>query len=267
MPLASGLYFHLSQDGVVETPPVVLLHGVGGMHLFWPPQIRRLPGYRVFALDLPGHGKSNHGGGLQTVEAYAQQIVAWMETVDLHRAVFVGHSMGGAIALNLSTKFPEHVLGLGLFSSGVRLNIPHDILADASSTTTFYKSIESLVSWSFGSSVSEQLLEVTASRFREVRPSVLCGDLIASEQFDCNERLAEIRLPALVLCGEEDRIAPLRYSQLLARIIPGAILQIIPQAGHMVMLEQPDLVAKSLVAFLEKIPYHAGEVNSHVPGN
>jgi pimeloyl-ACP methyl ester carboxylesterase len=261
MPLASGLYFHFSQDGVVETPSVVLLHGIGGMHLFWPPQIRRLPGYRVFALDLPGHGKSNHGGGLQTVEAYTEQIVAWMETVNLHRAVFVGHSLGGAIALNLSRQYPERALGLGLFSSGVRLHIPQDILADASSTATFYKSVESLVSWSFGSSVSEQLSESTASYWREVRPSVLCGDLIASEQFDCNEQLAEIRFPTLVLCGEEDRIAPLRYSQLLARIIPGAVLQVIPQAGHMVMLEQPALVAKSLVDFLDKIPYHAGEVN------
>jgi pimeloyl-ACP methyl ester carboxylesterase len=261
MPLASGLYFHFSQDGVVETPAVVLLHGIGGMHLFWPPQIRRLPGYRVFALDLPGHGKSNHGGGLQTVEAYAAQIVAWMETVNLHRAVFVGHSLGGAIALNLSKQYPERALGLGLFSSGVRLNIPQEILADASSNATFYKSVENLVSWSFGASVSAQLSEFTASRWREVRPSVLYGDLIASEQFDFNEQLTEIRLPTLVLCGEEDRITPLRYSQLLARIIPGAILQIIPQAGHMVMLEQPDLVAKSLVAFLEKIPYHAGEVN------
>jgi pimeloyl-ACP methyl ester carboxylesterase len=267
MPLASGLYYHLSQDGVVETPPVVLLHGVGGMHLFWPPQIRRLPGYRVFALDLPGHGKSNHGGGLQTVEAYTEQIVVWMETVNLHRAVFVGHSLGGAIALNLSKQYPERVLGLGLFSSGVRLNIPQDILADASSAATFYKSVESLVSWSFGSSASAQLADFTASRWREVRPSVLYGDLIACEPFDCNEQLAEIRLPTLVLCGEEDRIAPLRYAQLAAHIIPGAVLQVIPHAGHMVMLEQPDLVAKSLAAFLEEIPYHAGEVNYHVPGN
>jgi pimeloyl-ACP methyl ester carboxylesterase len=267
MPLSSGLYYHLSQEGVVETPPVVLLHGVGGMHLFWPPQIRRIPGYRVFALDLPGHGKSNHGGGLQTVEAHAEQIVAWMETVNLHRAVFVGHCLGGAIAQTMSTQYPERVLGLGLICSGMRLNIPEEIMADASSTATYYKSIENLVSCSFGASVSAELSGSTASHLREVRPSVLVGDLMASEHFDGNERLAEIRVPTLVLCGEEDRITPLRYSQLLAHISPGAVLQIIPQAGHMVMLEQPEMVAKYLVAFLEKIPYHAGEVSSYVRSN
>ena len=264
MPLASGLYFHLSQEAVEETPPVVLLHGLGGMHLFWPPQIRRIPRYRVFALDLPGHGKSSQGGGLQSVEAYADEIVAWMEAVSLHRAVFVGHCLGGAIALSLGMRYPERVLGLGLVASGMRINIPQDIQADASSEATYYKAVQRLVSWSFGSEVPEQLTEFAAEQLRAVRPSVLNGDLLALEGFDCNERLAEIRLPTLIIGGEEDRITPVRYSQLLAHIIPGAVLQVIPQAGHMLMLEQPDLVAKGLVDFLEKVPYHAGEVNQHV---
>ena len=266
MPLAAGLYFHLAQDGFVETPPVVLLHGAGGMHLFWPPQIRRLPGYRIFALDLPGHGKSDQGGGLQTIDSYAEQVLAWMEAVQLHRAVFVGHSMGGAIALTLAIQNAEHVLGLGLLSTGVRLYIPPDLLADAASPTTFYKAVESLVSWSFGLSVPERLVELAANHLREVRPSVLYGDLLACDRFDCTERLADIRLPTLILCGSEDRMTPPRYSQLLARVIPEALLEEIPQTGHMLMLEQPDAVGKSLTNFLGQIPYHAGEVNWHVSG-
>ena len=267
MPLAAGMYFHLIQDGIVETPPVVLIHGAGEMHLFWPPQTRRIPGYRVFAIDLPGHGKSGQGGGLQSIDSYVDQILAWMEAVQLHRAVFVGHGMGGAIALSLGVQHPERVLGLVLISTGLRLPVPPDLLADSASPTTFYKAVKNIVSLAFGTCALEQQLELASSRISEVRPSVLYGDLLACDRFDCTGFLANIRLPTLIICGTEDRITPLRYSQLMAQVIPGAFLDEIPQSGHMVLLEQPDLVAKSLVDFLKLIPFHAGEVNYHVPGN
>jgi pimeloyl-ACP methyl ester carboxylesterase len=267
VPVTAGMYFHLFQEGVVETPPVVLIHGVGGMHLFWPPPIRRLPGYRVYALDLPGHGKSNQGGGLQSVDAYAEHIVTWMEAVHLHRAIFVGHGMGAGIALALSTHYSERVLGLSLISSGVRFNIPHDLLADASGTATFHKAVENLVSCSFGPDVPENSVVFFAERLREVRPSVLYGDLLACDCFDYTEKLPDLRVPTLILSGDQDRITPLRYSQLMAQIIPDAVLQVVPKAGHMVMLEQPDMVAKYLMVFLTQIPYHAGEMNQYVPGD
>jgi len=61
MPIASDLYYHVyHEDNIL---PVVLIHGAGGNHLYWPSEIRRLPGFRVFALDLPAHGKS--GGRAQ----------------------------------------------------------------------------------------------------------------------------------------------------------------------------------------------------------
>jgi pimeloyl-ACP methyl ester carboxylesterase len=267
MPLAAGIYYNFTQDGFFETPPIVLLHGVGGMHLFWPPQIRRLPGCRVFSLDLPGHGKSDQGGGLQTIDSYAEQVLGWMEAVQLHRAVFVGHSMGGAVALSLGVRHPERVLGLGLFSTGARLNIPPELLADAASPTTSYKAIDSLVSWSFSTSAPERLIELAANRMREVRPSVLHGDLLACTRFDCTEHLGDLQVPALILCGSDDRLTPVRYSQFIADVIPGATLEIIPNAGHMVLLEAPEAVGQSLVAFLKKIPYHAGEENWNVSGD
>ena len=63
MPVAADLYYHIyegSEEG--RRPPVVLIHGAGGTHLHWPSEVRRLPGYRVLALDLPGHGKSGGAG-------------------------------------------------------------------------------------------------------------------------------------------------------------------------------------------------------------
>ena len=123
MPVSADLYYHFyegSNEG--QRPSVILIHGAGGNHLYWPSEIRRLPGYRVFALDLPGHGKSG-GRGQQSISTYAEVVLEWLESVGIHSAVFVGHSMGGAIAMTLALDHPEHVLGLGLVSAGARLRV------------------------------------------------------------------------------------------------------------------------------------------------
>ena len=121
MPVAADIYYHYFEGSTEGAKPtVVLIHGAGGDHLHWHPNIRRLPDYRVFALDLPGHGKSG-GRGQQSISAYAASILDWMEAMGLHSAVIVGHSMGSAVALKLVLDHPQHVLGLGLVGGGARL--------------------------------------------------------------------------------------------------------------------------------------------------
>jgi pimeloyl-ACP methyl ester carboxylesterase len=73
------------------------------------------------------------------------------------------------------------------------------------------------------------------------------------------ESITTIRTPTLVITGQDDQMTPIRYSQYLADHIPNAWLKIIPDAGHMVMLEQPDSVANALTDFLAIIPYHPGQ--------
>jgi pimeloyl-ACP methyl ester carboxylesterase len=74
MPVKSELYYHLYQGSGYETLPVVLIHGAGGTHLSWPPEVRRLAGVRVYAIDLPGHGKSP-GRGQQSIAGYARSVL------------------------------------------------------------------------------------------------------------------------------------------------------------------------------------------------
>ncbi|MCU0484626.1 MAG: alpha/beta hydrolase [Anaerolineales bacterium] len=253
MPVAEALYYHLNQGAETDLP-VVLLHGAGGMHLSWPTEIRRLTGCRVFALDLPGHGRSNHVGGLQSVEAYAQSVQSWLEAVGLYRVVILGHSMGGAIAMQMACQFPKQVLGIGLISTGPRLPVPPDLLAAAANSTTFYKAREILASISFGANASPRLVEMVGKRLSEMRPSVLHGDLIACDRFDASTLVDKIQCPALVVCGVEDQLTPLRSSQFLAVKIPNAQLVTIQNAGHIVMLEQPQAVAAALAAFLQGMP-------------
>jgi len=255
MPISGDVYFYLyegSQEG--QKPPIVLLHGAGGNHLYWPPSVRRLSGYRVYAVDLPGHGKSR-GRGQQTIQAYRDCILSWMEEIKLHSAVFIGHSMGSAIVMSLALEQPQHILGLGLVGSGARLKVSKILLETASSPTTFHNAIDTIVSWSFAPQAPEQLKVLAAKRMIEIRYSVLYNDLLACDAFDVSEHVDKIQCPTLVMCGEQDKMTPKRYSQFLADRIPHSNLAVIPDAGHMVMLEQPDIVADSLSAFLEGIYY------------
>ncbi len=257
MPIASNIYYFQSKLGGGDNLPVVLIHGVGGTHLHWPSEVRRLTKLRVYALDLPGHGRSGHIG-LQTIDAYADSILTWMEAAKIHRAAFVGHSMGGAIALTLARKHAEFVLGLGLISTGVRLRANPAILENITNNQSFPTVVSLIISKSFSKYANLRLVELATKRLYETRPSVLHGDFTACDNFNMMESISTIRTPTLVLCGQDDEMTPLRYSQYLNDNIKDSQMVVIPDAGHMVMLEKPQMISQTLGGFLRKIRYQPG---------
>lgn len=259
MPVSGNLYFSQHCEKITENPPLVLIHGAGGTHLYWPPEIRRLSGYCVYAIDLPGHGRSEFCDGQQTIGDYARYLVQWLESIHLRRAVFIGHSMGSAIALDLAIHHPEYVVGLGLISAGARLRVHPDLLNYAADITTYLKATDLLVSCSFSANASPRLVELASKRMLETRQSVFLGDLQACDHFDVMDRLETVQPPTLVVCGSDDQMTPIRYAQFLSNTIPNARLSVIPGAGHMVMLEQPRLVTESLLSFLLELSFNPGE--------
>ncbi len=257
MPTALGLYYFASGEDLLARPPVILIHGAGGDHLYWPPQIRRLPDQRVLAVDLRGHGKSP-GIGHQTIDDYARDVIEFASALKLNQIVIVGHSMGSAIALHVAIHFPRRVLGLGLLGGGARLRVAPAIMQSASDASAFSAAIHLITDLSFASRTGPRLRELAERRMGEMRPSVLYGDFLACEAFDAAEQLSKITAPTLILCGAEDRMTPPRKSRFLQEHIAGARLEVLPDAGHMVMLEQPERVARHLLAFLDSIPYQSG---------
>jgi pimeloyl-ACP methyl ester carboxylesterase len=257
MPFAANIYYFEHQGDNSYTPPIVLIHGAGGSQLHWPAPIRRLSGFPIYALDLPGHGKSI-GRGYQSINAYVECVLEWMNAVELRQAVFVGHSMGGAIALSLGLDHPERVLGLGIVGSGARLKIDPVLLESASRKETFPATIETITEWAFDPQADHRLVELAAKRMAEVRPSVLHSDFLACDSFNKLDSLESLSAPTFILCGEHDKMTPPRYSQYLADHISGAKITIISDAGHMVQLEKPALVAEALREYFSSIPYQPG---------
>lgn len=254
MPSKENIYYH-AYKGIGEGDiPLVLIHGAGGNYLSWPSNIRRLPGCHVFALDLPGHGKSV-GRGYQSIAGYADEVAKWMQAIQLKHAVIMGHSMGSAIAAQIALDSSELASALILGGSAAKLRVSPALLEASGSTTTFPKANEMIVQWSFFQGSSQRLKELICSRMMEVRPSVLNGDLVACNSFDLDARLKEITLPVLVVCGEADRMVPLSRSQYLASMIPGAKLETIPKAGHMFMLEQPERTEEVVLSFIHNLSF------------
>lgn len=250
MPYQDALYYYAYHARDRDRTPLVLIHGAGGDHLHWPVQMRRMSGFRVYALDLPGHGKSK-GHGLQRIDGYAQAVLDWLNGMEIPRAVLIGHSMGSAICLWMALHHPDRIWGAGLVGAGPRLPVNPALLEETGHSATFPNAVDKIVKWSFSPDTERSLVETARERMLETRPSVLHGDFKACHEFDVAGRLAEIKIPAQVVCGEDDKMVPLSLSRELARGIPEADLEIIPGTGHMMMIEKPQAVAEVVRSFLE----------------
>jgi len=257
MPIVAGLHYYYHEGGDPNKPPLLLIHGEGGDHLSWPSEVRRLPGYRVYALDLPGHGHSE-GPGLQSVPAYVDSLLQFMNRCSLSRAVLVGQGLGGAIALALACRSAERLAGLVLVASGARLPVAAALLENADNASTYPAALQALLSGMCTTTTDPRLQQAVSGRLSAVRRTLLVGDLRACESVDLQAELASIRTPVLVVCGTEDRLTPLRLSEQLAGAIPGAALQTIDGSGHLVALEQPRRLAGLLSVFLATVAYHPG---------
>jgi pimeloyl-ACP methyl ester carboxylesterase len=239
--------FYVHRTSVEEGPAVLFIHGAGGTHRHWGHQLQGLKGVNRYAVDLPGHGGSA-GGGQTSIAGYAQVIVEVLDALRLDRATLVGHSMGGAISQYLALEHRQRVEGLVLVDTGARLRVLPSFLEGL--LEDFPSTVEMMLGWAYSSDCPPDLRQLGRNEWLENEPSVVHGDFAACDNFDVMGRLDRIGCPTLVLCGEDDRLTPPKYAHFLQGNIPGASLTVIPHAGHMVMLEQPELVNQAIEEFL-----------------
>jgi pimeloyl-ACP methyl ester carboxylesterase len=230
--------------------PLLFVHGSGADHTLWGYQFQALKRhYSIAALDLNGHGRSprREGDGLKT---YTEDVLAVIEA--LEEPVFlVGHSLGGAVALNVALESPESLRAIGLVGTGAKLRVHPQILSLIDED--FIKAVELILSWAFAPNPSSEIYQRAQGQMVQNGPEILKRDLSTCDRFDVMDRLHEMAVPALIICGRDDELTPIKYSEYLRDNLPEARLEIIEGAGHMVMLERPDELNSILARFAQEL--------------
>lgn len=198
------------------------------------------------AVDLPGHP---HGAALDRIEALAGALAPAVESLDGPRAL-VGHSLGGAVALELARTRPALVDGLVLIASGARLPVPEAVLDSVHSDPAAER--RRLME----ACVADPDLPISGevgAALAECDDAVLAADYAACAAADLRGRLAAVRAPALVIAGGDDRLTPPWLSEELARELPMAQLILVPGARHMPMADADGTVNLLAAAFLARL--------------
>ena len=242
-------YFYASAGSASAMhPALVLLHGSGGDSSVWHEQIAALAGgQHVIAVDLPGHGQSG-GTPAASAEHHARWLKLLAEALDLPAFVLAGHSMGGCIAQQFAHMYPEALAGLILAGTGLRFEIPagyFDLLRH-----DFDEACMVSCRQAYACAMAASVIERGCAMLHRNGPGVLKSDLELCAAFDGTPWAHGISLPCLILCGELDAITPRALSERLAITIPGSCLACIPNAGHMVMQEQPELFNRAVADFI-----------------
>ncbi len=247
---------------------LVLLHGQPGLGADWQPVIAALPAsVRAIAVDRPGHGSSPlPGGGL---EVNAAAVLDVFDKRGIDRAVLVGHSYGGGVALQVAATAPERVEALILLASVGPdcLNIFDWLLA-----APVLGAALSRFAWQWTPAFARAVLRLMSKRNGQSRHpnwevwgharwdnGPLWRTFLAEQKALVREApsyaglAASISVPALVVTDPRDQMVPFKTALALSEVLPDARMHLIERAGHHLPLRAPEAVARQIVAFLETL--------------
>lgn len=269
--LGDGLLLHYLEEGANGSVPLLLLHGFSGSSDAWGGgllhDLAMRTDRRVIAVDLPGHGLSDDPGASAryALPAVARTLVEFLEALGIPRAVWIGYSMGGRVALGTAVLHPERIAGLVLESTSPGLPTAEEREVRRASDETLAARIDERGIEAFVDYWSELPLFATQRqlpsdvralmrrRRLENRPAALAACLRGmgtGSQPSFWEDLGGLTMPSLILIGEQDP----KFSKLGRRMvgrIPTAKLMEVPGAGHAVHLEKPVEWSAAVVAFLD----------------
>lgn len=250
------LHYDVRGDG----PTLLFLHAFPLDLTMWDAPAEALAQlYRVVRFDCRGLGQTPPGEGLLTMERIADDAVALLDHLGLSRAVVVGCSMGGYAAFALVRRHAQRLRGLVLADTRAEADTPEGRQGRAQLAERVRLEGAAAVREAF----LPKLLGATSQRERaglvaRVEQQILAasprglvdGLMGLSARADSTPTLADIRVPTLVVCGEEDLLTPPADARRLAQGIAGSRLEILPGAGHLPSLETPDDFTRVVRAFL-----------------
>jgi 3-oxoadipate enol-lactonase len=257
--LNSGLSLSYCEEGVGI--PLVQVHGLGtgrgNFDLIRPYLAQRV---HVYDLDLPGYGESDRPDQPRSIEAFAEDVAAFIGALELAPVHVHGGSMGGLIALVLAARYPELVGRLAITCSFARMDdggrmmfrtwrsaarAGSETLAELTSLQGFSRSF-----WDRPDAPA--VVDAFVTALSTTTPDEFLRDLRALEAADVSAELDQIRAPTLLLGADEDVITPVHAAQSglgmtdLHRLIPNSELQVLGSCGHFITIEQPEETARRI---------------------
>jgi pimeloyl-ACP methyl ester carboxylesterase len=227
---------------------IIFIHGSGGTSNVWEYQMAKLDmNYNLIAIDLPSHDQSEIFPEL-SLELYIDVIKNLVSTLKLKEVILAGHSLGGAIIQSYYFKYPDGVSALILIGTGAKLRVSPIILT--SLKTNFQEFLKNLPIGAFYRKTSKETINKYIAETSKIDPEVTFKDFKICDEFDVIDKLSLINVPCLIICGNEDKLTPIKYSQYFHEKINNSVLNLIKNAGHVVMLEKPDEVNQSIINFI-----------------
>jgi len=243
--------------------PVVFVHAFPLSRAMWAPQLTPLSSRcRTITVDLRGHGESDAPLWCYTLDQFADDLRALLDHLSLSQAVFVGLSMGGYILFAFYRRFRERVKALVLADTRAQADTEEGRTGRFNLVQTASREGVSAVADSMMPKLfSQATLQGRPDLVRQARDIIeantlsgIASDLMAMAQRpDSTTLLKEITVPTLVIVGEQDVATPPSDARLMADGIPGSRLVVIPGAGHLANLEQPEAFNLALMEFLEAV--------------
>ena len=241
----SNIHYEAAGTG----PPLVLLHGIGSNSRSWREQLAVLSSdFKVIAWDAPGYGRSSDPEGKPSLNYYAGRLSGLLDELGLDRVHLLGHSAGGVVAQEFYRQYPDRVSRLILADTTFRGSKDklEERLHMIRTMTTSELALERAPKL-LSQSAPPELFEETVSIMSEVRAAGYEFAAIALAGCDTREVLRNLRVPTLLIWGEEDQITPMWKD-----LPEGARLAVIPFAGHLCYAEQPELFNTIVRGFLRE---------------
>ena len=235
--------------------PIVFLHGVGSDKSVWRPQLEEFGvDRRAIAFDYPGYGDSDSALEGTSRDDYAAAILSAMQGLGVGRAHICGLSLGGVVAVTIYSAEPDRCASLILADTFAvhpdgRAFYDRSIAGSADMRVLAESRVDVLLGQPADPAVRAEVVETMA----RIDPASYRIGAEAVWLADQSERAEDIRVPTLVLCGEQDHVTPPALSRELAHLIPGARCEIVEGAGHLSNLERPEAFNTLVGAFIRGV--------------
>ncbi|MCA9943881.1 MAG: alpha/beta fold hydrolase [Ardenticatenaceae bacterium] len=247
-----------------DKPALLLIHGFPLSSQMWEPQLDDLADFvRVVAPDLRGHGHSDSVPGPYSISQLADDCADLLGHLNVATPFVVcGLSMGGYIALEFYRRYPEHVAGLILAATRAGADSAEGKagrdkaaeLAKTEGATAVSAGMLPKMLAPQNYEADEELVDYVKEIVSTASLNGVVGALAAMrDRIDSTPMLGDIEVPVLILHGADDKLIPVSEAELMHKAIPNSELVVIPEAGHLPNLEQPDIFNDAVIDFLEEL--------------